>query len=131
MTLAFFIGNLMAIKRRVKTPLEATIFGELDSKTDRLKRVFNMGFRRSATTGQAIYDNPDIGLPSFTGSVDTRVLWWRWSKISPKSNSKRTGNAAAIVAGGVDPDHAVGAILALRNINTGQVCNCAGRVLCR
>lgn len=89
MTVAFFIGNMIAIKRRVKIPLDATIFGELDSKTDRLKIAFNTVFGGGATTGQAICDNPDIGLPSFAGSVDMRTYYAGGGQKYHQSRTRR------------------------------------------
>lgn len=88
-----------------------------------------MVFGRGSTTGEAICDNPDVGLLSFTGSVETGArIMAAAAKDITKVNLELGGKAPAIVAADADLDLAVRAILASRIINTGQVCNCSERV---
>ena len=70
---ALLVGNTIVIKPSVETPLNASIFAKIVANTDLPKGVFNMVFGRGSTTGQNICENPDVGLLSFTGSVDTGV----------------------------------------------------------
>lgn len=126
---ALLVGNTIVVKPSVETPLNAAIFAKIVAKTDLPKGVFNMVFGRGSTTGQAICDNPDVGLLSFTGSVETgaRIMAAAAKNIT-KVNLELGGKAPAIVAVDADLDLAVRSILASRIINTGQVCNCAERV---
>ncbi len=126
---ALLVGNTIVIKPSVETPLNASIFAKIVADTDLPKGVFNMIFGRGSTTGQNICENPDVGLVSFTGSVDTGVrIMSAAAKNITKVNLELGGKAPAIVAKDADLDLAVRAILASRVINTGQVCNCAERV---
>ncbi|MBI0163305.1 aldehyde dehydrogenase [Bartonella sp. M0283] len=126
---ALLVGNTIVIKPSVETPLNASIFAKIVANTDLPKGVFNMVFGRGSTTGQNICENPDVGLVSFTGSVDTGVrIMSAAAKNITKVNLELGGKAPAIVAKDADLDLAVRAILASRVINTGQVCNCAERV---
>ena len=72
---------------------------------------------------------PDVGLLSFTGSVETgsRIMSAAAKNIT-KVNLELGGKAPAIVLADADIDLAVTAITASRVINSGQVCNCAERV---
>lgn len=126
---ALLMGNTIIVKPSVETPLNASIFAKIVANTGLPKGVFNIVFGRGSTTGQAICDNRDVGLLSFTGSVDTgaRIMAAAAKNIT-KVNLELGGKAPAIVAVDADLDLAVRAILASRVINSGQVCNCAERV---
>lgn len=126
---ALLVGNTIVIKPSVETPLNAAIFAKMVAKTDLPKGVFNMVFGRGSATGQTICDNPDVGLLSFTGSVETGApIMAAAAKNITKVNLELGGKAPAIVAADADLDLAVRAILASRIINAGQVCNCSERV---
>ncbi len=68
---ALFMGNTIIVKPSIETPLNASIFAKIVANIGLLKGVFNIVFGYGSTTGQAIYDDRDVGLLSFTGSVDT------------------------------------------------------------
>src|SRR5262249_54475658 len=70
-----------------------------------------------------------IGLVSFTGSVDTgsRIMAAAAANIT-KVNLELGGKAPAIVMADADIDLAVQAVKNSRIINSGQVCNCAERI---
>ncbi len=88
-----------------------------------------MVYGKGASTGAALCENPDVGLLSFTGSVETgsRIMSAAAKNIT-KVNLELGGKAPAIVMADADIDLAVNAIVASRVINSGQVCNCAERV---
>jgi lactaldehyde dehydrogenase/glycolaldehyde dehydrogenase len=126
---ALVTGNTIVIKPSEETPNNAAMFAELLAQTDMPAGVVNMVFGKGATTGSALCDNEDVGMLSFTGSVQTgsRIMAAAAKNIT-KVNLELGGKAPAIVLADADIDLAVNAIKASRVINSGQVCNCAERV---
>ncbi len=125
---ALVTGNTIVIKPSEETPNNACEFARLVAETDLPAGVFNLVCGRGATGG-ALCDHPDVGMISFTGSVETgkRIMAACASNIT-KVNLELGGKAPAIVSRHADLDLAVKAIRDSRIINTGQVCNCAERV---
>lgn len=126
---ALVTGNTIVIKPSEETPNNAAMFAELLAQTDMPAGVVNMVFGKGATTGSALCNNEDVGMLSFTGSVETgsRIMAAAARNIT-KVNLELGGKAPAIVMADADIDLAVNAIKASRVINSGQVCNCAERV---
>lgn len=126
---ALITGNTIVLKPSEETPNNAAMFMELLAQTDMPKGVVNMVFGRGAVAGAALCENPDVGMLSFTGSVETgsRIMAAAAKNIT-KVNLELGGKAPAIVLKDADIDLAVTAITASRVINSGQVCNCAERV---
>lgn len=126
---ALVTGNTIVLKPSEETPNNAAMFMDLLAQTDMPEGVVNMIYGRGAVAGSALCDNPDIGLLSFTGSVETgsRIMAAAAKNIT-KVNLELGGKAPAIVMRDADIDLAVNAITASRVINSGQVCNCAERV---
>lgn len=126
---ALLTGNTIVIKPSEETPNNAALFAEVLAKTDIPAGVVNMVYGRGATAGNALCENPDVGLISFTGSVATgsRIMAAAAKNIT-KVNLELGGKAPAIVCADADLDLAAKAITASRVINSGQVCNCAERV---
>ncbi|RUM95806.1 aldehyde dehydrogenase [Pseudaminobacter arsenicus] len=126
---ALVTGNTIVIKPSEETPNNAAMFAELLAQTDMPAGVVNLVFGKGATTGSALSDNEDVGMLSFTGSVETgsRIMAAAARNIT-KVNLELGGKAPAIVMADADIDLAVNAIKASRVINSGQVCNCAERV---
>lgn len=122
-------GNTIVLKPSEETPNNAAMFMDLLAQTEMPAGVVNMVYGRGESTGAALCDNPDVGLLSFTGSVDTgsRIMAAAAKNIT-KVNLELGGKAPAIVLADADIDLAVTAITASRVINSGQVCNCAERV---
>jgi lactaldehyde dehydrogenase/glycolaldehyde dehydrogenase len=122
-------GNTIVLKPSEETPNNAAMFMELLAQTDMPEGVVNMVFGRGGTAGAALCNNPDVGLLSFTGSVETgsRIMEAAAKNIT-KVNLELGGKAPAIVLKDADLDLAVQAIVDSRVINSGQVCNCAERV---
>ncbi|MEG6507388.1 aldehyde dehydrogenase [Methyloligella sp. 2.7D] len=125
---ALITGNTIVIKPSEETPLNAFAFAELVAETDLPAGVFNLVGGTGAEAGSALSSHPDVGLISFTGSVETgsRIMQSA-AKTLTKVNLELGGKAPAIVAADADLDLAANAIYNSRVINTGQVCNCAER----
>lgn len=126
---ALVTGNTIVIKPSEETPNNAVSFVEIMRECELPAGVANFVYGRGATTGTALAGHRDIGMISFTGSVDTgaKVMMAAAQNIT-KVNLELGGKAPAIVLDDADIDLAVGAIKASRVINSGQVCNCAERV---
>ncbi|NMF87775.1 aldehyde dehydrogenase [Aromatoleum petrolei] len=126
---ALLTGNTIVIKPSEETPINAFEFARLVNETDLPAGVFNLVGGRGASVGAKLTDNPQVGLVSFTGSVETgKRIMTAASRNLTRVNLELGGKAPAIVLGGADIDLAAKAICDSRVINTGQVCNCAERV---
>lgn len=126
---ALVTGNTLVLKPSTDTPNNAAMFVELLDQTDIPKGIVNVVYGKGSTTGNALCDNPDVGLVSFTGSVGvgSRIMA-ACAKNITKVNLELGGKAPAIVMADADIDKTVAAVTASRVINTGQACNCAERV---
>ncbi len=126
---ALITGNTIVIKPSEETPNNAFEFARLVAETDLPHGVFNLVSGRGATIGHGLAASKDVGMISFTGSVETgtRIMQTAATNIT-KVNLELGGKAPAIVLADADIDLAVNAIKSSRIINTGQVCNCAERV---
>ena len=126
---ALLTGNTIVLKPSEETPNNAAMFMDLLAETDMPAGVVNQVYGRGAGAGAALCENPDVGLLSFTGSVETgsRIMAAAAKNIT-KVNLELGGKAPAIVLKDADLDMAADAIVASRVINSGQVCNCAERV---
>ncbi|MBN3561034.1 aldehyde dehydrogenase [Aliamphritea spongicola] len=125
---ALVTGNAIVIKPSEETPNNAFEFAKLVAETDLPAGVFNL-VAGTGASGAALCDNKDVGMVSFTGSVETgkRIMAACAANVT-KVNLELGGKAPAIVTANADIDLAVKAIRDSRIINTGQVCNCAERV---
>ncbi len=126
---ALVTGNSIVIKPSEETPRNAAQFCELLERTELPVGVLNVVHGRGPTVGNALASSPQIGMVTFTGSVETgsAVLAATAANIT-KANLELGGKAPAIVAADADLDVAVEAVKASRLINSGQVCNCVERV---
>ncbi|MGE4612210.1 MAG: aldehyde dehydrogenase [Paracoccaceae bacterium] len=126
---ALLTGNTIVFKPSTDTPLNAYLFAQLIEKSDLPAGVFGLVGGRGSEAGAAFSKNPDVGLISVTGSVQTgaRIMADAAPNIT-KLNLELGGNAPVIVLDDADMDVAVNSVVASRLINSGQVCNCAERV---
>lgn len=126
---ALVTGNTIVIKPSEETPNNAVSFVDIMQECKLPPGVANFVHGRGATTGAALAGHHDIGMISFTGSVETgsKVMMAAAKNIT-KVNLELGGKAPAIVLDDADVDLAVGAIKSSRVINSGQVCNCAERL---
>ncbi len=126
---ALVAGNTIVIKSSEETPINAYEFAELVAETSLPKGVFNVISGRGATTGQALTTNKDVGIVSFTGSVDTgaRIMQACAPNLT-RVNLELGGKAPVIVLADCDLDQTAKFVYDSRVINSGQACNCAERV---
>jgi lactaldehyde dehydrogenase/glycolaldehyde dehydrogenase len=125
---ALITGNSIVIKPSSDTPNNAFEFAKLVAETDLPAGIFNLVSGRG-DIGTALCEHPDVGMISFTGSVEIgKRIMESCAKNITKVNLELGGKAPAIVTAKADIDLAVKAIRDSRVINTGQVCNCAERV---
>ena len=125
---ALVTGNTIVIKPSEETPINAFDFAELVAETDLPPGVFNLvcGGRE---TGAALTDNKDVGLVSFTGSVETGTrIMTACGKNLTRVNLELGGKAPAIVLNDCDLELTANALFNSRVLNTGQACNAAERV---
>jgi lactaldehyde dehydrogenase/glycolaldehyde dehydrogenase len=126
---ALVTGNAIVIKPSEETPHNAVKFCEALERTSVPAGLINVVHGRGPTVGHALASSSEIGLVTFTGSVETgsAVLAATAANIT-KANLELGGKAPAIVTADADLDLAVEAVKASRLINSGQVCNCVERV---
>jgi lactaldehyde dehydrogenase / glycolaldehyde dehydrogenase len=127
---ALVTGNTIVIKPSEISPLSTIAFVELlDEHLDLPKGVVNL-VTGARETGQALVDDPQTSLVSFTGHRDTgKEVMTRAAARLTRVSLELGGKAPAIVWKDADLDLAVPAILAARHTNCGQVCTAAERVL--
>lgn len=93
------MGNTIIVKPSIETLHNASIFAKIVANIGLLKGVFNIVFGYGSTTGRAICDDRDVGLLSFTCSVDTGArIMAAITKNITKVNLELGGKAPAIVA---------------------------------
>lgn len=120
---ALITGNTIVIKPSEETPNNAAMFAELLARTDMPAGVVNMVFGKGATTGAALCDNEDVGMLSFTGSVETgsRIMAAAARNIT-KVNLELGGKAPAIVCADYPLKTAAARIASGKWFNAGQTC---------
>ena len=125
---ALVTGNTIVIKPSEETPLNAFDFAELVAETELPPGVFNLVCGGRAT-GATLTEHKDVGLISFTGSVDTGArIMTACGKNLTRVNLELGGKAPAIVLADCDLELTANALFNSRVLNTGQVCNAAERV---
>lgn len=125
---ALITGNCIVIKPSEETPINAFLFAKIIEHVNLPPGVFNLVTGRG-DVGAAICENPDIGMISFTGSVDTgKRIMASCAQNLTKVNLELGGKAPVIVTANADLDLAVEAIHSSRILNTGQACICPERV---
>ncbi|WP_374485118.1 aldehyde dehydrogenase [Zoogloea sp.] len=125
---ALVTGNTIVIKSSEETPLNAYEFAQLVAECDLPAGVFNL-VSGGGKTGAMLSSHKDVGLVTFTGSVDTGIrIMEAAARNLTRVNLELGGKAPAIVLNDADLDLTARALHASRVLNTGQVCNAAERV---
>lgn len=125
---ALITGNTIVIKSSEETPLNAVEFAEIVAECGLPAGVFNL-VSGAGNTGAALSAHKDVGLVSFTGSVQTGIrIMETAARNLTRVNLELGGKAPAIVLADADLDLTAKALHASRVLNTGQVCNAAERV---
>ncbi|WP_341668738.1 aldehyde dehydrogenase [Alcaligenes sp. SDU_A2] len=126
---ALVAGNTIVLKSSEETPLNAMAFVQAVEAAKLPDGVFNLVSGKGNTAGARLSENPNVGIISFTGSVETgKAIMKAASQNLTKVNLELGGKAPAIVLKDANLDLAAKAIFDSRVINSGQVCNCAERV---
>lgn len=126
---ALVTGNTIVVKSSEETPLNAFAFAKLVAETDLPPGVFNLVSGTGARAGAELCRHKDVGIISFTGSVETGLrIMEAAAKNLTRVNLELGGKAPAIVLADADLDLAAKAVHGSRIVNTGQLCNCAERV---
>jgi lactaldehyde dehydrogenase/glycolaldehyde dehydrogenase len=125
---ALVTGNSIVIKPSEETPNNAVIFARLLAEAGLPDGIANF-VHGDGRTGSALAGHPDVGIVSFTGSVDTgrRIMTAAAANIT-KVSLELGGKGPVIVLKDADIDLAVRSVHASRIHNTGQVCNSAERI---
>lgn len=127
---ALLTGNTIVMKPAEVTPIGAFEFAKLVDEVGLPAGVFNLVGGRGSVVGEAIVNHPDVDLITFTGSVATgKHIMSAAGQNLTRVSLELGGKAPAIVLADADLDLAARSIWSSRVINTGQVCNCAEKVL--
>ncbi|MBD0400276.1 aldehyde dehydrogenase [Flammeovirga sp. EKP202] len=122
-------GNACVVKISEETPMVCLEFARLIENIGLPSGILSIITGYGHEVGQALSENPDVGIISLTGSVGAgQKVMEAAAKNITKVSLELGGKAPAIVCKDADLDLAVKAIVASRVIFSGQVCNCAERV---
>jgi alpha-ketoglutaric semialdehyde dehydrogenase len=127
---ALVAGNTVVFKPASDTPHCATLLVELMAEAGFPPGTVNLVTGTGAEVGDAIVDNPDVAVISFTGSSATgkRIAVKAGSKLK-RLSLELGGKNAIVVMGDADLDLATDGILWSAFGTTGQRCTAASRVV--
>ena len=126
---ALIAGDTIVLKPSSDTPSICYEFAKVVDGCSLPKGVINVVSGGGATVGNALSDNPKVGIVSMTGSVEVGgTIMAHCAKNITKVSLELGGKAPAIVMADADLEKAAQAIVDSRVGNTGQVCNQAERV---
>ena len=128
---ALAAGNCVVIKPSEWTPLTLLRFAELVAEAEVFPPgVFNVVTGDGVPAGDAIVRNPDVGIVSLTGDVDTGKLISRNAADTLKRvHLELGGKAPVVVFDDADVEAAAEWIKTAGFFNSGQDCTAATRVM--
>ena len=127
---ALVTGNVVIFKPSSDTPHCATLLVELLSEAGLPPGVVNLVTGTGAEVGDAIVENPDIGVISFTGSSETgKSISIRAGQRLKRLSLELGGKNGVVVLADADLDLATDGILWSAFGTTGQRCTAASRVI--
>jgi alpha-ketoglutaric semialdehyde dehydrogenase len=127
---ALVTGNVVIFKPSSDTPHCATLLVELLAEAGVPAGVVNLVTGTGGEVGDAIVENPDIGVISFTGSSATgRSISVRAGKRLKRLSLELGGKNGVVVLADADLDLATDGILWSAFGTTGQRCTAASRVI--
>jgi alpha-ketoglutaric semialdehyde dehydrogenase len=127
---ALVAGNTIVFKPSSDAPHCATLLVELLEQAGFPAGVVNLVTGSGAEVGDAIVDNPDVGVISFTGSSATgRSIAERAGRRLKRLSLELGGKNAVVVLRDADLDLAVEGILWSAFGTTGQRCTACSRVI--
>jgi aldehyde dehydrogenase (NAD+) len=127
---ALVAGNTVVFKPSSDTPWCATLLVELMAEAGFPAGTVNLVTGAGGEVGDAIIDNPDVRVVSFTGSSETgrRIATRAGAKLK-RVSLELGGKNAIVVMGDADLDLATEGILWSAFGTTGQRCTAASRVV--
>jgi acyl-CoA reductase-like NAD-dependent aldehyde dehydrogenase len=127
---ALVAGNTVVFKPSSDAPLCATLLVELMDEAGFPPGVVNLVTGAGGEVGNAIIDNPDIRVVSFTGSSETgRAIGERAGRRLKRLSLELGGKNAVVVLRDADLDLATDGILWSAFGTTGQRCTACSRVI--
>src|SRR6476661_5558040 len=127
---ALVTGNTVVFKPSSDTPHCATLLVELMAEAGFPPGTVNLVTGSGAEVGDAIVENPDIGVISFTGSsVTGKGIAERAGRRLKRVSLELGGKNGVVVLGDADLDLATDGILWSAFGTTGQRCTAASRVI--
>jgi len=127
---ALVAGNTVVFKPASDTPHCATLLVELMAEAGFPAGTVNLVTGAGGEVGDAIVDNPDVGVISFTGSSDTgKHIATRAGRKLKRVSLELGGKNAIVVMADADLDLATDGILWSAFGTTGQRCTAASRVV--
>jgi acyl-CoA reductase-like NAD-dependent aldehyde dehydrogenase len=127
---ALVAGNTVVFKPSSDTPHCATLLVELMAESGFPAGTVNLVTGGGAEVGDAIVDNPDVAVISFTGSSTTgRQIAERAGRKLKRVSLELGGKNAIVVMADADLDLATDGILWSAFGTTGQRCTAASRVV--
>ena len=127
---ALVTGNVVIFKPASDTPHCATLLVELMGEAGFPPGVVNLITGGGAEVGDAIVDNPDIGVISFTGSSTTgRAIAVKAGQRLKRLSLELGGKNGVVVLKDADLDLATDGILWSAFGTTGQRCTACSRVI--
>jgi acyl-CoA reductase-like NAD-dependent aldehyde dehydrogenase len=127
---ALVAGNTVVFKPSSDAPLCATLLVELMDEAGFPAGVVNLVTGAGGDVGNAIIDNPDIRVVSFTGSSETgRAIGERAGRKLKRLSLELGGKNAVVVLRDADLDLATDGILWSAFGTTGQRCTACSRVI--
>ncbi|HEY3336551.1 MAG TPA: aldehyde dehydrogenase family protein [Candidatus Limnocylindrales bacterium] len=127
---ALVAGNTVVFKPSSDSPLCATLLVELIDEAGFPPGVVNLVTGAGSDVGNAIVDNPDVRVVSFTGSSATgRAIGERAGRRLKRLSLELGGKNAVVVLKDADLDLATDGILWSAFGTTGQRCTACSRVI--
>ncbi len=128
---ALAAGNAVVIKPSEWTPLTLLRFAELIQEAEIFPPgVFNVVTGDGVPAGDALVRNPDVGIVSLTGDVDTgKIISRNAADTLKRVHLELGGKAPVIVFDDADLDSAAEWIQVAGTFNSGQDCTAATRVI--
>ncbi|HEX6868258.1 MAG TPA: aldehyde dehydrogenase family protein [Candidatus Limnocylindrales bacterium] len=127
---ALVTGNVVVFKPASDTPHCATLLVELMAEAGIPPGVVNLVTGTGGEVGDAIVENPDIGVISFTGSSTTgRAIAEKAGRRLKRLSLELGGKNGIVVLADADLDLATDGILWSAFGTTGQRCTAASRVI--
>jgi aldehyde dehydrogenase (NAD+) len=127
---ALVTGNVVIFKPSSDTPHCATLLVELLAEAGVPPGVVNLVTGTGGEVGDAIVENPDIGVISFTGSSETgKSISVRAGQRLKRLSLELGGKNGVVVLADADLDLATDGILWSAFGTTGQRCTAASRVI--